>query len=285
MENRQNQANINWYPGHMAKTKRQIKEQIQNVDIVYEIIDARIPYSSKIKDIEELIKNKKRILIMTKKDLCDFSLTQRWAEYYEKQGYNVLMVDLKNNQDYKKIINETHKVTKDIQNARIKKGLKEKEIKALVVGIPNVGKSTLINAITGRKTTNVENKPGVTKQLNYLKTNVGIILLDTPGILWPKLDDEQVALNIAATGGIRPEVLNMEEIGFHILNYLIKYYPTILKEKYGIISDDVMEMYEIIAKKIGVFKNNEPDYERVSIKIYNDIVNESIKGVTFDQWK
>lgn len=276
-------TNINWYPGHMAKTKRLIKDEIKNIDVVYEIVDARIPFSSKIKDIEELIKNKERILIMTKKDLCDLSITNKWVLFYEQKGYNVLLVDLKNDNDYKKIIVKTREITKFIQEKRSRKGLNEKEIRALVIGIPNAGKSTLINKIIGRKVVTVENRPGVTKNLNYLKTNVGITILDTPGVLWPKLDNENIALNIASTGGIKKEVLNINEISVHILNTLWKYYPEILKEKYNIVNNDIMGMYEVIAKKIGVFKNNEVDYERVSLKIYADLVGGIIKGVTFDR--
>ena len=280
-----NKTNINWYPGHMAKTKRLIIDEIKNIDIVYEIIDARIPYSSKIKDIDNIIKNKQRILIMTKKDLCDINMTNKWVKYYEEKGYNVILVDLKENKDYKKIIDLTHQITKNIQTKRQEKGLNNKEIRALVIGIPNVGKSTLINKITGKKIVNVENRPGVTKNLNYLKTDVGITLLDTPGILWPKLDEEKVALNIAATGGIKQEILNMDEISSYILNFLATYYPEILKEKYNINSSDIMEMYEIIGKNIGAFKNNEILYDKVSLKVYNDLVGEKIKGVTLDIWQ
>ena len=155
----------------------------------------------------------------------------------------------------------------------------------MVLGVPNSGKSTLVNNLCGSKKAETGNKPGVTKTLNYLKTKDGIALLDTPGILWPKLDDEKVALNIAATGGIKKEILNMDEICLHILNTLYDNYPSILEEKYGITDNDVLSMYEVIAKKIGAYKNNEIQYDKVSLKVYNDVVGGIIKGVTFDIWK
>ena len=277
---------INYYPGHMAKTKRELKENIKLIDVIYELVDARLPKSSKIKDIDELIKDKKRILIMTKKDLCDLDITIKWQKYYESLGYKVLIMDLVNGNDYKKLISITKEMMEDIQIKRLEKGLKEKEIRVAVIGIPNVGKSTLINKLAGKKVTNVANKPGVTKQINWLKTNNGLLLLDTPGILWPKIEDNEESLNLAITGSIKMEVLNITDLGGYIVSYLKNYYPNILEEKYQIkVKKDPMEIFKQIAKKMNAYKDNEIDYEKVCEKLYNDIISGKIKGVTFDKWK
>ena len=284
--NQESRTNINFYPGHMAKTRRLIAEKYPLIDIVYEVVDARIPFSSKIKDIYNIIGNKPKILIMTKKDLCDEKITHSWVNYYENLGTPVVLVDLNNSNDYEKIITLTHQIMAKTQEKRLDKGLKEKEIRALVVGIPNVGKSTLINRLCKRKVANVGNKPGVTQNISWLRTHSDILLLDTPGILWPKLDQNEIAFNLASFTAIKEEVLPLDDIAVYILKKLSMYYPTKLKENYDIDSvtdENIMEAYETIGKKIGALKNGEVDYERVSTKIINDIKLEKIKGITFDR--
>ena len=277
-----NKSVINWYPGHMKKTKDELKKVMPYIDIVYEVIDARIPYSSKIKDIDSIIRNKTRILIMSKKDLCDINVTNSWIKYYEEMGYKVLLIDLNDQNDYKKITLLTNDLVSHINEKRKANGLKEKEIKACVLGIPNVGKSTLINKLAGKKVSKVGNLPGVTKSLTWLKTKYKLLILDTPGILWPKFDDEKVAFNLASMTAIKEDVLPIGDIAYYILNTLGKYYPEILNSRYKI--DKVtVDSFDIIAKNIGAISNGEVDYTRVYKMIINDVKQEYIKGITFDR--
>lgn len=279
-------TSINWYPGHMAKTKRLIKEKLGLIDIVYEVIDARIPKSSKIKDIEQLIKNKKRILIMTKTDLCDMNKTKEWINYYNGLGYEVVEVDLINGKNINKILEVSDNVLKDINEKRKQKGLQQRKARALIIGIPNVGKSTLINRLVGRKAVNVGNKPGVTKTLDWIRINDKIELLDTPGILWPKFDDEKVAYNLASMTAIKEEVLPLDDVCIYILKKLYNDYPELLKNRYGIETinfEDIVDTLEIIGKKRGcVIRGGEIDYDKVYNVVLRDLRDGLIGKVTFD---
>lgn len=277
---------INWYPGHMAKTKREIREKINLIDIIYEVIDARMPISSKIKDIDDLVKDKPRILIMTKYDLCDKKETDKFISYYEKLGYIVVPVDLANNKNVKEALNLSESVSKELNDKRKSKGLKPRNLRALIIGIPNVGKSTLINRLVGKKAAGVGNKPGFTKSLSWIRINKDIDLLDSPGILWPKLEDQYEARILAIFSSIKEEILNKEDLALFAIDILTKLYKDKLENRYNIQLDNMtnIEVMEEIAKKRGcVTKGNITDYERVSSIILNDIKNNAFKEITLDR--
>ncbi len=281
----ENKTNINWYPGHMAKTKREIKEKIDLIDIVYEIIDSRIPKSSRIMDIDEIINNKPRIMIFTKYDLCDKNITDKYINEYSK-NYAIIKANLKENSNIiKEIISKTEDLLKSINIKRQEKGLNKRNYRALVIGVPNVGKSTLINRLAGRNVQSTGNIPGVTKNLSWIKLNKDIELLDTPGILWPKISDAIQALNLASLSSIKEEILNKEEISTYIVDTLYKYYPELLKGKYGIDNvDDINIVFDKIGRKRGcLLKGNIVDLEKVYSIIMNDLKEGKIGKVTFDR--
>lgn len=282
----ENKANINWYPGHMAKTKRLVKEQLELIDIVYEVIDARMPYSSKIKDIDDIIKNKPRILVMTKYDLCDKKETDKWIEYYKDKNYKVLALNLEGQLNLKPLFDLTEELMENINQKREQKGMLKRKTRVLIIGIPNVGKSTLINRLVGKKAVSVGNKPGVTKQLNWIRINDKLELLDTPGVLWPKLDEEIVALNLASLTAIKEEILPLFDVCEYILNVLYKYYPEKLIERYKIteLDEDIAITMEKIGKTRGcLIKGGQVDYDKVINIIINDIKNGYFKNITFDR--
>ena len=283
----ENKTHINWYPGHMAKTRRIIKENIDLVDIVYEVIDARIPFSSKIKDIDNLVGSKPKIIIMTKSDLCDIKKTSKWIEIYESKGNKVILVDLLNNKNTNKIFDETNNLLEDLDKKRIEKGLKIRSKRALIIGIPNVGKSTLINRLVCKKAAITGNKPGVTKKLSWIKLKNGIELLDSPGILWPKLDDEKTSYNLASFSAIKEEVIPKGKVACYVLDYLNKNYKDYLIKRYGLSDfdiEDVIPSYDIIGKKMGcIISGGEIDYDKVSNLVIKDLKDGKLGRVTFDE--
>lgn len=279
-------TSINWYPGHMAKTKREINEKLNLIDIVFEVIDARIPMTSKNKEIETMTKNKPRLLIMTKADLCDEKITMKWKKHYEELGYQVVMVDLLHDKNLKNILEPTQELAKQLNQKRKEKGLKPRKIRILILGIPNVGKSTLINRLVGKKATNVGNKPGVTKNLEWIRINQELELLDTPGILWPKLEGENIALNLASMTAIKEEILNKEDVAIYILKKLREEYPNNLIERYHLTqTENILEMLDEIGTRIGAIQNQETNYEKVYTTILKDLREGYLGKVTFDSYE
>lgn len=277
------EANINWYPGHMAKAKRLIKAKLPNIDIVIEVLDARIPYSSKLKDIDEIVKAKPVILVMTKADLCDYKETNKWVQAYQKDGYQVILTDLNHDNNItKKVTIMVQSLMKETNLARKQHGLLPKKAHVLIIGIPNVGKSTLINRLVHRKATNVGNKPGITKDLTWIRISDAFELLDTPGILWPKLDDAKVALNLATFTAIKETILPLDKVATYVIEMLYHYYPNVLKKKYKVEKyDNIKEAFDLI---IANFHYAPCDYDRVYHLIIDDIKTGKVKGLTFDRY-
>lgn len=277
---------INWYPGHMAKTRRLIQEKISVIDIIFEVVDARIPFSSKIIDIDTLTRDKPKILVMTKKDLCDISETEKWIKYYEEKGYNVVLLDLEKNVNLKPLYQKVKEVMAILNEKRKAKGLMPRKARVLVMGIPNVGKSTLINRLAGKKATKVGNTPGLTKSLDWIRINNDIELLDSPGILWPNIEDEKVGYNLASLTAIKEEILPLERISNYIMEMLIKYYPNIVEERYKTNETDIEKLYLHIGKIRGcLVKGGEVDIEKVHNVIISDVKNGIIKNITFDRYE
>ncbi len=280
-----NKTVINWYPGHMAKAKREIKEKLDLIDIVYEVIDSRMPKSSRIVDLNDIIGDKPRIMIFTKYDLCDKEITDKYIGEYEKK-YVVIKANLKEKSNLtKEIVNKTTKLLENINQKRKEKGLNNRNYRVLVIGVPNAGKSTLINRLAGRNTQEVANRAGVTKSITWIKLNKNLELLDTPGILWPKIDDSTVAYNLASLSSIKEEILNKETIAIYIIETLYQYYPQLLEAKYGINSiDDYNQVFDLIGRKRGcLMKGNIVDLEKVWTIIINDLKEGKIGKITFDR--
>ena len=279
-------TNINWYPGHMAKAKREIKEKIDLIDVIFLVVDARIPYSSMNKEIDSMINNKPKVIIMTKSDLCDMDESLKWKRYYEDNNYKVIMVDLINNKNVNEIFRVCNELSIDMNNKRKEKGLKDRKLRILIAGIPNVGKSTLINRLVGKKVANVGNKPGITKSLEWIRVNNQVELLDTPGILWPKLEGENIGLNLASMTAIKEEILNKEEVSIYVINIMFKYYENNIISRYNISYDeDIVNILDNIGKRIGAFRNNETDYDRVYDKVLRDLREGYLGRVTFDRYE
>ena len=267
----ENKTNINWYPGHMAKTKRELKELSNLIDICYEVIDSRCPISSRLKDMDEVIGNKPRIIIATNKILDTFNEP-------------VIKINLQED-NTSKIIEMTNDLMKEENEKRKAKGMEKRRARVMVVGVPNVGKSSLINRLVNKKVVNVGNRPGVTKQLNWIRVSDDVELLDSPGVLWPKFEDQNQALILASFSSIKEEILNKEIICEFIIKKLFELYPSKLEERYGITDiTDMVEVYDTIGKKRGcLISGGEIDYDRVVDVVIRDFNNNSFGNITFDR--
>ena len=243
-DNRQNSTNINWYPGHMAKTKRQIMEDVRLVDIVIELLDARITISSQNPDIAEITKNKKKIIVLNKCDLADERQNKRWVEYFKSKNIPAVLTDSNSGKGIEECVRKIEKIMEEDLKGQAEKGRIGRKIKAMVLGIPNVGKSSFINRISKKTSAGVGNKPGVTKQKQWIRINEKIELLDTPGVLWPKFESEEVALHLAFTGTIKEDILQRTEIAYYLVKFLIENYPKHLCERYKLTQEYIHEQLE-----------------------------------------
>ena len=250
--------NIQWYPGHMTKAVRMMQENIKLIDLIIELVDARIPFSSRNPDIDELGKNTSRIVLLNKSDLADPVWNRQWMEYFQKQGAYVLEINSKTGAGIKAINGLVQEACREKLERDRKRGIVNRPVRAMVAGIPNVGKSTFINAFAGKACTKTGNKPGVTKGKQWIRLNKNLELLDTPGILWPKFEDQQVGLNLAYIGSVNDEVIVLEELACHLLDTLHQLYPKAVEERYHIEwKEKSVENLEEIARSRGCFQKGE----------------------------
>ncbi len=261
------QKNIHWFPGHMQKATREIEERVKIVDVIIELLDARAPLSSRNEKLYKITQNKKRVLILTKKDLADDVITEKWKEYFTSLNYQVVCADLNEKKLIKVIEEKINILGRDKREKEIKKGMKPQPIRAMIIGIPNVGKSTLINRISKRNAASVQNTPGHTKSQQWIKVDNSFELLDTPGILPANYENKEYAINLALVGSIRETILPIEELADILLNYLRKYYPETIKNRYVIDfneKDDNNSILCKIALKRGFLLKQEPDVSKAS---------------------
>lgn len=277
---------IQWYPGHMAKAKRQVTEQLKKVDVVFELVDARIPYSSRNPMIDEVIQQKPRVVILNKKDMANLAELEKWETYFKNQGFYPVAVDAKHGKNLKQVEQAAIKATEEKFVRERSKGLKPRAIRAMIVGIPNVGKSTLINKLANRAIAKTGNTPGVTKQQQWIKIGKSLQLLDTPGILWPKFEDQLVGKKLSITGAIKDSIVHLDEVAIYGLEFLKEYDYDNLVKHYNVDvaqDDDNLAWFEAIGRRRGMLqRGNEVDYEAVIELIINEIRNAKIGTYTFD---
>lgn len=273
-----------WYPGHMTKAKRMMQEDIKLIDLVIELVDARIPLSSRNPDIDQLGQNKFRLIILNKADLVSEKSNAAWSEHFKSKGYFVVQLDARNRSGMKQVNAVIEKACQEKFERDRKRGILNRPVRAMVVGIPNVGKSTFINSFAGKACTKTGNKPGVTKGKQWIRLNKNVELLDTPGILWPKFDDQQVGLRLALIGSMNDEVLNIHELSMELIGYVKIHYPGMLKERYGIEEEGTAdEILTSIAKaRKCIKKGNELDYDKAASLVLDEFRSGTLGKITLE---
>ena len=277
--------NYQWYPGHMTKAKRMMQENIKLIDLVIEVTDARIPLSSRNPDIDELGKNKARLILLNKADLADDSRTEQWMEYFRSKGYYAVKINARSGAGMKGILPVIMESCKEKIERDRRRGILNRPVRAMVVGIPNVGKSTFINSFAGKACTKTGNKPGVTKGKQWIRINKNVELLDTPGILWPKFEDQEVGAKLAMVGSIKDEILNLEELSLELLAYLHREYEGVLEQRYQIIESEnnVTMLEEIARNRKCIQKGQELDYTKAANILLEEFRNGKIGRITVEK--
>ncbi|MGE7931678.1 ribosome biogenesis GTPase YlqF [Viridibacillus arvi] len=276
---------IQWFPGHMAKARREVTEKLKLVDIIFELIDARLPLSSRNPMLDEVIHQKTRLLILNKADMADEIQTRKWIDYFESKGHRAVAINSLDGKGLNKVTKAAQELLKEKWDRMRSKGMKPRAIRAMIVGIPNVGKSTLINRLAKKNIAKTGNTPGVTKSQQWIKFGKELELLDTPGILWPKFEDQEVGYKLALTGAIKDTITNMDDLAVYGLNFLSKYYKGRMEERYKLteVSENLEETYNHIGQLRRVFATGgEIDYDQVAELIVRDIRNQQLGKLTFD---
>jgi len=277
---------IQWFPGHMAKARRQVTEKLKLVDIIFELVDARIPLSSRNPMIDEIIQHKPRLVLLNKADMADKAITKEWVRFFEEQGIKALAINSHAGTGMKEIVSAAQEILKDKFDRMKAKGVKPRAIRAMIVGIPNVGKSTLINRLAKKNIAKTGNTPGVTKAQQWIKVGKELELLDTPGILWPKFEDQEVGLKLALTGAIKDAILNLHDVAIYAIRFLEKNYPERFKERFHIegFPEDIVEFFDIIGKQRGcLLGKGEVDYDKVTELIIREIRTEKMGALSFER--
>lgn len=276
--------NIQWYPGHMTKARRMMQENIKLVDLVIELVDARVPLSSRNPDIDDLGRNKARLLLLNKSDLADEAANEAWSAYFRAKGFQVVKLNSRNGAGFKSVNAAVQEACKEKIERDRRRGILNRPVRAMVAGIPNVGKSTFINSFAGKACTKTGNKPGVTKGAQWVRLNKQVELLDTPGILWPKFEDQEVGIKLAMIGSIKEEILNTEELSLELLKLLKARYSGTIGERYG--ADETLSEVELlgeIAKRRGcLMKGGEPDLTKAAAILLEDFRSGKLGRITLE---